>query len=99
MGKITPLNKKARMISSHGTGDVRGLSVEGCCPSYIPGWEIGSDNGVDPCPWASDLAACHGFLFICFWGGQVPDAGDNPSWLNTCSNYQNDWTNMCVVPD
>ncbi|OGF97765.1 MAG: hypothetical protein A2Z06_02190 [Candidatus Glassbacteria bacterium RBG_16_58_8] len=99
MGHIEPMNKKARTMSSRKTVDVRGYSVEGCCTSYIPGWEVGSNNNLDPCPWQNDLAACYGWWFICYWGGQVPDHGDNPNWLDNCSNIQNDWTNLCVVPD
>jgi len=99
MSRIEPLNKKARMITARLRNDVSGYAVEGCCPSFAPGWEVGSDGRLDPCPWQADLVACHGFLFICFWGGQVPDSFDNPNWLDSCSNIQNDWTNLCVVPD
>ena len=99
MSRIEPLNKKARMMTVRMKNDIRGYAVEGCCPLFSPGWEVGSSGQLDPCPWQSDLAACAGFLFICFWGGQVPDQGDNPHWLDNCSNIQNDWTNLCVVPD
>jgi len=99
MSKIEPLNRKAHAISARRPSDVRGLAVEGCCPSFIPGWEVGAAHDLDPCPWQSDLAACHGSLLICFWGGQVPDHGDNPQWLNNCGNISADWTNLCVIPD
>ncbi|OGF97766.1 MAG: hypothetical protein A2Z06_02195 [Candidatus Glassbacteria bacterium RBG_16_58_8] len=98
MGHIEPLHKKARKMFSRPQSDVRGYAVEGCCPSYNPGWEVGANNNLDPCPWQNDLVACHAFI-ICWWGGQVPDYIQNPNWLDNCSNIQNDWTNLCVVPD
>jgi hypothetical protein len=99
MSKIEPLNKKARAISASRPGDVQGYAVEGCCPTFVPGWEVDSSGNVDPCPWQADLAACTGFAFLCWWAGQVPDAGNNPNWLDNCGNIQNDWTNLCVIPD
>jgi len=96
---IRPLNVKAHALTAVRSIDVRGYTVEGCCPSFAPGWEVSSGGQVDPCPWTFDLPYCHGLFSGCWWAGQVPDERDNPNWLDNCSNYQNDWTNLCVVPD
>jgi hypothetical protein len=80
---------------------VEGYAYNECCPSFAPGWEVDDFNAVDPCPWQSDLMLCYS---TCFWTAQVPDStqgspSGDPAWLDRCGQIQNDWRNLCVIPD
>ena len=92
---VKPLNLKAKTLSAEEPRDARAYAFTDCCPGFAPGWEVGFDGSVDPCPWQSDIPACH----PCFWSAQVPDSTTYPGWLDGCANVANDWRTLCVVPD
>jgi len=96
MSRIKPLNVKARAVEASSNRDVRGYAFGDCCASFAPGWEVGTQDNADPCPWKSDLSLCWG---TCYWMGQVPDYISYGDWLDTCGNIQNDWRNLCTIPD
>jgi len=92
---IKPLNRKAEALVQQPADDVRPYTFGDCCPGFIPGWEVGENGGVDPCPWQGDLQACH----PCYWSAQVPDSTTYPNWLDNCSNISQDWESLCTIPD
>jgi hypothetical protein len=94
---LKPLNKKAQAVQARSQKDVKGYTFSDCCPSFAPGWEVGpSEDQPDPCPWRFDLRLC---WQTCYWTGQVPDISQWNSWMNSCGNLNDDWRNLCVVPD
>lgn len=92
---LKPLNRKAESLAERPIEDVRTFSFGDCCAGFLPGWEVGRNGGVDPCPWQSDLPACH----PCYWTAQVPDNTTYPQWLDRCANISQDWEALCTVPD
>jgi hypothetical protein len=92
---LKPLNRKAETLVARPPEDVRPYAFGDCCPGFLPGWEVGSSGGPDPCPWQSDLPACH----PCYWSAQVPDQTTYPNFLDRCANISQDWQNLCTVPD
>ncbi|MBI4815441.1 MAG: quinohemoprotein amine dehydrogenase subunit gamma [Deltaproteobacteria bacterium] len=92
---MKPLNAKAESLISKPPDDVRPYTFGDCCPGFLPGWEVGQSNSSDPCPWQSDLPACH----PCYWSAQIPDETTYPDWMNSCANMSNDWSALCTVPD
>jgi len=97
MKHLRPLNRKARVIAETRTANqVEAHSCSSCCTSFSPGWEVGKDGAIDPCPWQNDLWACWA---ACFWAGQVPDDATAPGWMNCCGNVDTDWTCLCTIPD
>ena len=92
---MKPLNRKAEVLTSRPADDVRPYTFGDCCPGFIPGWEVGADGAVDPCPWQNDLEACH----PCYWSAQVPDNDTYPNWMDRCANVAQDWEALCTVPD
>ncbi|MBI2378736.1 MAG: quinohemoprotein amine dehydrogenase subunit gamma [Deltaproteobacteria bacterium] len=92
---MKPLNAKAENLVAKPPDDVRPYTFGDCCPGFLPGWEVGSNNAADPCPWQSDLPACH----PCYWTAQVPDETTYPDWMNNCANMSSDWSALCTVPD
>jgi len=95
MKHARPFNRKAKALAQQNDPEVVGLACGVCCASFAPGWEVNSSGGIDPCPWQSDLNLCY---VTCFWTAQIPDDNSYPGW-NSCGNLQNDWMNLCVVPD
>lgn len=93
---LRPRNRTARRIADDALDDVRGLAFNDCCASFAPGWEVGSGDQADPCPWKSDLTLCWN---TCYWMGQVPDASSYGTWMDSCGNINSDWRNLCTVPD
>lgn len=96
MKHAKPLNRKARAMAEKNDPEVVGLACGVCCASFAPGWEVNSSGSVDPCPWQQDLNLCY---VTCYWTAQNPDDNAYPSWNNSCGSLQNDWMNLCVVPD
>ncbi len=96
MGHFKPINKKGREALARRRPDVYGHACAACCASFAPGWEVGAQGIVDPCPWQNDLSLCY---VTCFWNYQVPDDINYPNWMDECGNVQLDWTALCVVPD
>ena len=94
---LRPLNPKARRLAAGG-GEVKAYAGvwTDCGSAFAPGWEVGVDGHVDPCPWLIDLPLCWS---TCYWTGQVPDAVAEPTWMDNCQNYAADWTNLCSIPD
>ena len=92
---MKPLNRKAETLCARPPDDVRPYTFGDCCPGFVPGWEVGSSGNVDPCPWQSDIRACH----PCWWSAQVPDMDTYPTWLDRCANISQDWEALCTVPD
>jgi len=91
-----PINKKGREAIATGEKDAFGHACAACCASFAPGWEVGPQGVVDPCPWQSDLSLC---WVTCFWNYQIPDDATYSSWMDQCGNVAVDWTTLCVVPD
>lgn len=89
------LNRKARALLAVEAPDARAYTLSDCCPGFAPGWEVGFDGSVDPCPWQADIPACH----PCFWSAQVPDSTTYPGWLDECPLISRDWRTLCTVPD
>ncbi len=85
---ILAINKKAQFIEDRVEKDVSGYAFSDCCPSFAPGWEVGSGGGPDPCPWKTDLRLC---WQTCYWTGSVPDQGNFGSWMDTCGNVNAYW--------
>lgn len=80
MKYIKPLNITAHKLICKVKPDVYGYACASCCTDYWPGWELGSDGKIDPCPWATDYTACQGCMHEnnppgqkCWWPAQVPD--------------------------
>ena len=96
MGHFKPINKKGREALARRRPDVYGHACAACCASFAPGWEVGAQGIVDPCPWQNDLSLCY---VTCFWNYQGPDDINYPNWMDECGNVQLDWTALCVVPD
>jgi hypothetical protein len=96
MSRIRALNMKAQQVAETVSRDVRGYTFSDCCTSFAPGWEVGTNDQPDPCPWKSDLALCWS---TCYWMGQVPDYLAHANWLDSCGNTNVDWRNLCTVPD
>ena len=94
MSSIKALNKKAFLVQQQLEGNVRGYAFTDCCPSFAPGWEVGTVGDPDPCPWKSDLSLCWA---TCYWSGQVPDQMVVPNWLDSCGNINNDWQNLSNI--
>ena len=94
--RIRALNTKAQRVEETVTRDVRGYTFSDCCSGFAPGWEVGQNDLPDPCPWKHDLTLCWG---TCYWMGQVPDTTSYGSWLDDCGNINNDWRNLCTIPD
>ncbi len=96
MSRIKAINVKAQKIAETTVRDVRGYAFSDCCSSFAPGWEVGPQDNADPCPWKHDLTLCWG---TCWWMGQVPDDQSYSDWLDTCGNINEDWRNLCTIPD
>lgn len=96
MSRIKAVNVKAQKIAETELRDVRGYAFSDCCASFAPGWEVGTSDNADPCPWKHDLTLCWN---TCWWMGQVPDDSSYADWLDTCGNVNNDWRNLCTIPD
>jgi hypothetical protein len=96
MSRIRAINVKAQKMAETTTRDVRGYAFSDCCTSFAPGWEVGTQDQSDPCPWKSDLTLCWN---TCYWMGQVPDHLSYPDWFDDCGNINSDWRNLCTVPD
>jgi len=95
---LKPLNRKAKLMGkSSKQDDVYGMACSSCGVRFNPGWEIGYCGNVDPCPWISDLPACH--YASCWWAGSVPGVNWWPNFMDCCGNLQQDWTCLCTVPD
>ncbi len=94
---IKALNRKAEVLTDQSSVDGKPYGFGDCCPGFLPGWEVGANGTIDPCGggWQRDLPLCH----PCFWSAQVPDSTTYPNWLDNCSNYNQDWPNLCTVPD
>lgn len=89
---------KSKRIEKYGVEeDIFGMYCSNCGTTFMPGWETGVCGNVDPCPWISDLPACH--AATCWWAGSVPGVTWAPGWLDCCNNLQMDWTCFCVFPD
>ena len=95
-GKIRALNRKARILERRTEQDVSGFAFSECSSVFAPGWEVGALGQPDPCPWKHDLELCWA---TCFWTGQVPDMYLYPDWLGSCANINQDWRNLCTIPD
>ena len=96
MKHTKPFNRKAKAMAEKNDPEILGLACGVCCASFAPGWEVNSGGAVDPCPWQNDLILCWS---TCFWTAQNPDDSSYPGWSSSCGNLQNDWANLCVVPD
>lgn len=96
MSRIRAINVKAQKMAESTTRDVRGYAFSDCCTSFAPGWEVGTQDQSDPCPWKSDLTLCWN---TCYWMGQVPDHLSYPDWFDECGNINSDWRSLCTVPD
>lgn len=96
MSHVRALNVKAQRAVEQLDRDVRGYTFSDCCTSFAPGWEVGTDDNPDPCPWKSDLYLC---WVTCYWMGQVPDVDTHGNWLDSCGNINSDWRTLCSVPD
>lgn len=94
---MKPVNKRAQDVEKPPTPELEGYACSNCCVSYAPGWEVSSGGAPDPCPWMSDLHLC--YAAGCYWGNQVPDQNQYPTWFDACSQLQNDWAQLCTVPD
>jgi hypothetical protein len=96
MSRIKAINVKAQKIAETTVRDVRGYAFSDCCASFAPGWEVGPQDNADPCPWKHDLTLCWN---TCWWMGQVPDDASYAGWMDECGNVNNDWRNLCTIPD
>ena len=96
MSRIKAINVKAQKMAEATTRDVRGYAFSDCCAAFAPGWEVGTQDESDPCPWKSDLTLCWN---TCYWMGQVPDHLSYPDWFDDCGNINSDWRTLCTVPD
>ena len=94
--RIKAINVKAQKLEDTLRRDVRGYAFNDCCASFAPGWEVSSSDHADPCPWKSDLSLCWA---TCYWMGSVPDMDSYANWLDDCGNINNDWRNLCTIPD
>ena len=79
MSRIRAINVKAQKMAEPLQRDVRGYAFSDCCASFAPGWEVGTADDADPCPWKSDLTLCWG---TCWWMGQVPDHISYADWFD-----------------
>ena len=96
MSRIKPINARAVEVERASGRDVRGYAFSDCCAAFQPGWEVGTNDAPDPCPWKHDLSLCWS---TCWWMGQVPDSSSYSDWLDSCGNINNDWRNLCTIPD